>query len=107
MTRSMRWIAGMMLVALAVAPPLATTGADEAIKVLSNRYPATEFYTKAMQEALPGVKVEVTMMPVDKVLEQTKIALSQASDAWDVVYVNDGIQQLYAKSGWLGPSRSG
>ena len=103
MTRSMRWIAGMMLVAFAVASTPARTGADEAIKVLSNRYPATEFYTKAMQEALPGVKVEVTMMPVDKVLEQTKIALSQASDAWDIVYVNDGIQQLYAKSGWLEP----
>ena len=77
--------------------------AQVVLKVLSNRYPATEFYVKAMEEAIPGVKVEVTFMPVDKVLEQSRLTLSQGSDAYDIVYVNDGIQQLYAKNGWLEP----
>src|SRR5262245_16930466 len=103
MTSWMKGVAGVLVAAAVIASMTPTTRAQDAIKILSNRYPATEFYTKAMQDALPGVRVEVTMMPVDKVLEQTKIALSQGSDAWDIVYVNDGIQQLYAKSGWLEP----
>ena len=103
MTSSMRWVAALILAAATAASMTPTAQAQDAIKVLRTRYPATEFYTTAMQDALPGVWVEVTMMPVDKVLEQTKIAFTQASDAWDIVYVNDGIQQLYAKSGWLEP----
>jgi ABC-type glycerol-3-phosphate transport system substrate-binding protein len=99
-----KWIArGILVAGLVGALVTSPAHADDVVRILSNRYPATEFYTKAMQEALPGVKVEVTLMPVDKVLEQTKIALSQGGDAWDIVYVNDGIQQLYAKSGWLEP----
>ena len=83
--------------------PAPTAEAQVVLKVLSTRYPATEFYVKAMEDAIPGVKVEVTFMPVDKVLEQSRLTLSQGSDAYDILYVNDGIQQLYAKNGWLEP----
>ena len=59
------WLGAAAAIAVAVLAP-AEAAAQEAIKVVSHRYPALEYYAKAMEGALPGTKVEVSLMPQDK-----------------------------------------
>jgi len=70
---------------------------------ISHRYPATEYYAKALGDAVPGVRVNMTLMPVDKVMEVATLNLSSRSNTYDVIWVNDSQVKLYAKNGWLEP----
>lgn len=96
------WLGVAAAIAVAVLAP-AEAGAQDAIKVVSHRYPALEYYAKAMEGALPGTKVEVSLMPQDKSVELSVLTLSKESDAYDVVWANDSVVQRFAKSGWLEP----
>jgi ABC-type glycerol-3-phosphate transport system substrate-binding protein len=77
--------------------------AQEAIRVISHRQPALEYYTQKMVEALPEGRVTVELMPIDRELELAAITMSAGSDAIDVVYLNDGALQRFAANGWLEP----
>jgi multiple sugar transport system substrate-binding protein len=77
--------------------------AAEPVRVLSHRYPALEFYTKCMQQALPGVAVDVQMLPFDRMLELSNIKLSARSDSIDIVYTTDVTVRSYVRNGWLQP----
>jgi ABC-type glycerol-3-phosphate transport system substrate-binding protein len=94
------WIIGFF-VSLSLTP--CKIDAQPIIRVLSHRYPALEFYKKAMEGALPEVKVEASLMPQDKVVELTILNLSKGSDAYDVVWTNEATLQRYAANGWLEP----
>jgi multiple sugar transport system substrate-binding protein len=101
-----RWggtIGQVVLGVALVVCPMARAEAQDAIKVVSHRYPALEHYARAMQNALPGVKVEPNLMPFDKYAELATITLSQGSDAYDMIYVNPVMILLFAKNGWLEP----
>lgn len=77
--------------------------AQEAIRVISHRQPALEYYTSQMEAALPEGKVTVELMPIDKELELASITMSAESDAVDVVYLNDASLKRFAANGWLEP----
>jgi ABC-type glycerol-3-phosphate transport system substrate-binding protein len=85
------------------ATPLARARAAEPVHVLSHRYPALEFYTGCMQTALPGVEVDVRLMPFDRMLELSNIELSARSDSIDIVYTTDVTVRGYVRNGWLRP----
>jgi multiple sugar transport system substrate-binding protein len=91
-----------ILGALAAAPAVRSLAA-EPVRVLSHRYPALEFYTARMREALPGVTVDLRMMPFDKMLELSNIELSAHSDGIDIVYTTDVTVRSYVRKGWLRP----
>lgn len=73
------------------------------LKGISHRQPSLEFYAKAIAEALPDVGVDMTLIPADKAIELQTLNLSQGSDAYDIIWVNDTQLKKYAKSGWLEP----
>jgi ABC-type glycerol-3-phosphate transport system substrate-binding protein len=77
--------------------------AQDAIRVISHRQPALEFYTQQMVEALPEGRVTVELMPIDKQLELASITMSSESDAIDVLYLNDSSFRRFAANGWLEP----
>jgi multiple sugar transport system substrate-binding protein len=91
-----------VLAGLAGAPAVETSAA-EPVHVLSHRYPALEFYTARMREALPGVAVDLRMMPFDRMLELSNIELSAKSDSIDIVYTTDVTVRSYVRNGWLRP----
>jgi ABC-type glycerol-3-phosphate transport system substrate-binding protein len=104
MVRRVGWIAQVLIVVglcAAMMPGAAT--AQEPIRVVSHRYPALEYYAKAMEQALPGQRVEVNLMPQDRAVELATLTLSQHSDAHDVVWGNAEVVQRYARAGWLEP----
>jgi ABC-type glycerol-3-phosphate transport system substrate-binding protein len=91
---------------LAVAAPLAIAVpalGDDAIRVISHRQPALEYYTSQMAAALPAGEVNVELMPIDKELELASIAMSSQSDSIDVLYLNDAMLTRFARNGWLAP----
>lgn len=77
--------------------------AQEAIRIISHRTPALEYYTTAMKNALPEGRVNAELMPIDKELELASITMSSKSDAIDVLYLNDTSLQRFAANGWLEP----
>ncbi|SFH46053.1 extracellular solute-binding protein [Palleronia marisminoris] len=90
--------------ALAFAATIAgTAAAQDAIRVISHRQPALEYYTQQMVEALPEGRVTTELMPIDKELELASITMSSESDAIDVLYLNDASFQRFAANGWLEP----
>ena len=87
--------------ALLGAPTLVR--AAEPVRVLSHRYPALEFYTAQMRRALPGVAVDLEMMPFDRMLELSNLRLSARSDEIDILYTTDTTVRSYVRNGWLRP----
>lgn len=81
----------------------AVARADEKLTGISHRHGSLEFYAAAMDKAVPGVRVDMSLMPVDKAFELQTINLSSGSDAYDIIWVNDSQLKKYAKSGWLEP----
>lgn len=77
--------------------------AQDAIRVISHRQPALEYYTQQMAAALPEGRVTVELMPIDKELELASITMSSESDAIDVLYLNDSSFRRFAANGWLEP----
>lgn len=79
-------------------------GEKAELTVISHRYPATEYYTKALgEEAPPGVKVTAELMPYPKYMPKVKIALSAGADTYDIIWTeNVGLTTLASK-GWLEP----
>jgi len=77
--------------------------AQDAIRIISHRTPALEFYTEQMTKALPEGRVTAELMPIDKELELASITMSSKSDAIDVLYLNDSSLKRFAANGWLEP----
>ena len=77
--------------------------AQDAVQIISHRYPALEFFTQKMAEALPEMPGEVSLMPIDQATEKATITLAAGSDALDIVYVNEPMLGRFAKAGWLEP----
>ena len=73
------------------------------VQMISHRYPALEFWASKMKTALPGVEVNTQLVPFDKALELTTIALSSKSDTLDILYASDATYMNLAKNGWLRP----
>ncbi len=71
--------------------------------MISHRYPALEFWASKMKTAIPGVEVNTQLVPFDKALELTTIALSSKSDTLDILYASDATYMNLAKNGWLRP----
>lgn len=74
-----------------------------AIQMISHRYPALEYFAEKMRTAIPGVTVNTQLMPFDKALELSTIALSSKADTIDIMYVNDSTFLTFVKNGWLRP----
>ena len=86
------------------ALPISRARAQAApIKITTIRTPSYEFYTQKATTLLPGVKVEPTIMQIDKMLELFAIQQSSKSDGFDVVWTSDAVYAGYAKKGWLEP----
>lgn len=71
--------------------------------MISHRYPALEFWASKMKTAIPGVEVNTQLVPFDKALELTTIALSSKSDTLDILYASDATYRNLAKNGWIRP----
>ena len=94
------------LVAATLAAPAilgARARAAGTIQMISHRYPALEYYAEKMRTAIPGVTVNTQLMPFDKALELTTIAMSSKSDTPDIVYASDTTFQTFVKNGWFRP----
>lgn len=88
---------------IAAASITGSAGAQETVKIISHRYPALEFFTQRMAEALPDMPGEVSLMPIDQATEKATITLAAGSDALDIIYVNEPMLGRFAKAGWLEP----
>jgi len=73
------------------------------VQMISHRYPALEFWASKMKTAIPGVEVNTQLVPFDKALELTTIALSSKSDTLDILYASDATYRNLAKNGWIRP----
>ena len=73
------------------------------IQMISHRYPALEHWAAKMKTAVPGVEVNTQLMPFDKALELSTIALSAKSDTLDILYASEATVKMFAKNGWLRP----
>ncbi|MFY0736339.1 extracellular solute-binding protein [Aurantimonas sp. NFXS3] len=89
--------------AVLVAAFAGPTLAQDAIRIIGHRSPPNEYYTDAMQKALPEGRVNVELMPIDKELELASITMSSKSDAIDVLYLTDSSLRRFAANGWLEP----
>jgi len=97
--RIVQGLAGAALVGSTVRPARAATP----VQMISHRYPALEFWAAKMKTAVPGVEVNTQLMPFDKALELSTIALSSKSDTLDIVYASDATFASFVKSGWIRP----
>jgi hypothetical protein len=86
-----------------LAAPFLARAEQKPVRVLSHRYPALEYYTGKMREAVPNTQVDVQLVPFDKALELTRIALSAGSDSIDILYTTDVTVLELARRGWLRP----
>lgn len=73
------------------------------VQLISHRYPALEFWAAKMKTAVPGVEVNTQLVPFDKALELSTIALSSKSDTLDIVYASESTFASFAKNGWIRP----
>src|SRR5580704_5522530 len=64
------------------------TRAAQPIQMISHRSPALEFFAEKMRSAVPGTAVNTQLMPFDKALELSTIAMSAKSDTVDIMYFN-------------------
>lgn len=90
----------------AAAATLAMPGIGRAatpVQMISHRYPALELWASKMKTAVPGVEVNTQLVPFDKALELSTIALSAKSDTLDIVYASDATFANFVKSGWIRP----
>ena len=87
---------------LATALPGASRAAGT-VQMISHRYPALELWAAKMKTAVPGVEVNTQLVPFDKALELSTIALSAKSDTLDIVYASDATFANFVKSGWIRP----
>ena len=88
---------------LAAMPVAGARAQAKPINITTIRTPSYEFYTQKATTILPGVKVEPTIMQVDKLLELFAIQQSSKSDGFDVVWTSDAVYAGHAKKGWLEP----
>ncbi len=86
--------AGMGAPARAAAAP---------VQLISHRYPALEFWAAKMKNSVPGVQLNAQLVPFDKALELSTIALSSKADTVDLVYASDATVTSFAKNGWIRP----
>jgi ABC-type glycerol-3-phosphate transport system substrate-binding protein len=82
---------------------LAGPASAQTAQIISHRFPALEFFTEKMTEALPEMPAEASLMPIDQATEKATITLASGSDALDIIYVNEPMMQRFAKAGWLEP----
>src|SRR5580658_7518823 len=95
---------GVIAAALAAPSVLGSRArAAGTIQMISHRYPALEYFAEKMRTAIPGVTVNTQLMPFDKALELSTIALSSKSDTVDIMYLNDSTFLTFVKNGWLRP----
>ncbi|SFU19623.1 extracellular solute-binding protein [Mesorhizobium sp. YR577] len=90
------------LAAPAVALAARTVNAATPIQALLYQYPAAEYFAQVMKE-VPGVDVNVQLMPASKAMELLNINLASGSDMFDLVLTNDMHVLRYARNGWLRP----
>jgi ABC-type glycerol-3-phosphate transport system substrate-binding protein len=103
MRRPLGSLPPVLVVLAALGLGLLPAAAQEKLTGISHRHGSLEFYAQAMDKAVPGVRVDMSLMPVDKAFELQTINLSSGSDAYDIIWVNDSQLKRYAKSGWLEP----
>lgn len=101
--RQRRPLALALLGAVASLTVSASAVAQDTIQIISHRYPALEFFTQRMAEALPEMPGEVSLMPIDQATEKATITLAAGSDALDIVYMNEPMLGRFAKAGWIEP----
>jgi ABC-type glycerol-3-phosphate transport system substrate-binding protein len=89
--------------ALAAVAPGRVRAQPAPIKITTIRTPSYEFYTQKATTVLPSVKVEPTLMQIDKMLELFAIQQSAQADSFDIVWTSDAVYAGYAKKGWLEP----
>ncbi len=90
-------------VALATPAIIRPAYAEDAVQLISHRYPALEFYAKMLRSALPGVAVNTRLMPSGDAMQLQRIAFSAGDTSLDLLWVNSTIIGNYAKNGWLEP----
>lgn len=73
------------------------------VQMISHRYPALELWASKMKTAVPGVEVNTQLVPFDKALELSTIALSAKSDTLDIIYASDATFASFVKNGWIRP----
>ena len=98
-----KFVTWFLAMGAAIASFSAPMRAETTLTGISHRHGSLEFYANAMDKALPDVRVNMTMVPFDKAVELQTINLSQSSDAYDIIWVNDSQLRKYAKRGWLEP----
>ncbi len=87
-----------------VAPALLRPAwADDAVQLISHRYPALEFYAEKLRGAVPGTTVNTRLMPSGDAMQLQRIAFGAGDTSLDLLWVNSSIVGNYAKNGWLEP----
>lgn len=91
--------------AAALAAPAITrpARAEDAVQLISHRYPALEFYAEKLRGAVPGMTVNTRLMPSGDAIQLQRIAFSAGDTSLDLLWVNSTIIGNYAKNGWLEP----
>ena len=80
-----------------------TRASSSPVRLISHRTPTTEHFVKRMQSAISGVAVDAQLVPFDRAVELTNLALSSKSSNLDLLFVNDSSFLPMAKNGWLQP----
>ncbi|MEM3658516.1 MAG: sugar ABC transporter substrate-binding protein [Candidatus Hadarchaeum sp.] len=74
------------------------------LTLLSHRHPTYEIYAQQLDQAVPGIRVNAMLMPVDKCMELARLAMAVGAPVpYDIVWVNDILLDEYASNGWLIP----
>jgi len=90
-------------VALTTPAIIRQARAQDAVQLISHRYPALEFYAEKLRSALPGMAVNTRLMPSGDAMQLQRIAFSAGDTSLDLLWVNSTIIGNYAKNGWLEP----
>jgi multiple sugar transport system substrate-binding protein len=98
-----KFIAATAAAAGLASLPRRAPAQQAALKLISHRNPSLEYYMSKFTTAIPGVRVDSTLVPIDKAFELQTIALSSGSDSMDFLMVNDPTLKRFARSGWLRP----
>jgi ABC-type glycerol-3-phosphate transport system substrate-binding protein len=100
---SRRSMLAATLAGAAALPSRRAAAQAPAIKLTTIRTPSYEYYTQKATTVLPGVRVEPTVMQIDKMLELFAIQQSSKSDGFDIIWTSDAVYAGQAKKGWLEP----
>lgn len=98
----LKGVAASALAAPAISLTARTVNAADPVQVILNRYPAQEFFAERMKK-IPGIDVNVQLMPNDKILELLNINMASGSSNFDIIPCNDTQVIRYAKNGWIIP----